>query len=215
MDMASENVVGAFSEEQAAAISGLSVYQLRAWNRDGFFHPTFGANEKGMPYGRLYSFRDLVALQVLDDLRNRKQIPLSHLREVSEKLAELGSAKWIATTLYVLGKRVVFRNPRTNAREEVVSGQRVFDIPLRVVARSTKARIQELNDRSAKVGKIERRRYVSSNRRVFSGTRVPVEGVVDFLRAGVSIRGVLSEFPSLSEADVQAAADELRANRAA
>jgi DNA-binding transcriptional MerR regulator len=209
--MDSENVIGAFSEEQASAISGLSPYQLRQWSREGIFHPAFEVEEKGVPYGRLYSFRDLVSLQVLDDLRNRKRVPLSHLRKVAERLAHLGDRRWIATTLYVLGRRVVFDNPRTKQREEVVSGQRVFNIPLRVVARNTREKIQQLNDRSSKIGKFERNRFVSSNRRVFSGTRIPVDGVIEFLAAGYHSDQILREFPDLTETDLNAAKQESRA----
>lgn len=205
-----DNVIGAFSEEQAAAISGLSIYQLRNWCDEGLIEPSFGLGKKGAPYGRLYSFRDLVSLQVLDDLRNRKKIPLSHLRDVSSRLAHMGDKKWIAATLYVLGKRVVFDNPRTSQREEVVSGQRVFDIPLRIVARNTRTRIEEINERSAKVGQVERRRFVSGNRRVFAGTRITVEGVIDFLRAGYADAAILREFPGLTAADIAVARSELR-----
>ncbi|MBY8335218.1 DUF433 domain-containing protein [Qipengyuania pacifica] len=203
-----ENVIGAFSEEQAAAISGVSLYQLRDWNKSGLFRPAFGADTQRVPFGRLYSFRDLVSLQVLSDLRNNKKIPLHHLKSVSEKIAHLGDARWIATTLYVLGKRVVFVNPRTQMREEIVSGQRVFNIPLRVVARNTREKIQSLNDRSDKAGSAEQRRFVSSNRRVFSGTRVPIRGIVDFIRAGYSHNDILREFPDLTEADLDLAERE-------
>lgn len=196
-------MIGAFSEGQASAISGVSVYQLRDWNRSGLFRPSFGADLERVPYGRLYSFRDLVSLQILNDLRNQKGIPLSHLKQVSEKIAHLGDERWIATTLYVLGKRVVFTNPRTKLREEVVSGQRVFDIPLRVVAKNTRRKIDELSDRSDRAGSIEKHRFVSSNRKVFAGTRVPVEGVLDYIRAGYSHAEILREFPDLTEVDLR------------
>lgn len=207
--MESENVIGAFSEEQAASISGLSIYQIRFWNKDGLIRPSFDAGQRGIPYGRLYSFRDLVSLQILDDLRNGKKVPLSHLREVSDKLAHMGDEKWIRSTLYVLGRRVVFENPGTKQREEIVSGQRVFDIPLRVVARNTREKIRKLNDRTAKAGTAEKRRFVSGNRRVFAGTRVPVSGVIDFLRAGYSTEAILREFPDLMPEDVTCAALEM------
>lgn len=208
--MESESVIGAFSEEHASAISGLSVFQLQSWCKEGLIKPSFATDQKGIPYGRLYSFRDLVSLQILNDLRNNKKIPLSHLREVAEKLSHLGDRKWIGLTLYVLGKRVVFNNPRTAQREEIVSGQRVFDIPLRVVARSTRDKIAELNDRSQKLGSAEQKRFVSGNRRVFKGTRVPVQGVIDFLKAGYSADQIIREFPDLTIEDISFAEGEIR-----
>jgi DNA-binding transcriptional MerR regulator len=116
--MESDNVIGAFSEEQASRISGVSLYQLRRWDRDGFFEPSFGSARPHTPFGRIYSFRDLVSLQVLSDLRNTKRIPLAHLKEVSRKLSHLGDRRWIATTLWVLGKRVVFDDPRSGERRD-------------------------------------------------------------------------------------------------
>lgn len=200
--MAENEVIGAFSDEQAARITGVSLHQLRQWDKSGFFSPSYGASQKHVPYGRLYSFRDLVSLQVLHDLRNEKKIPLSHLREVSSRLDHLGDARWTATTLYVLGKRVVFENPATLEREEVVSGQRVFNIPLRVVIRSTRKKIATLNSRTDRIGQVERNRYVAQNVPVFAGTRISVEEVLEFVRAGYTVAQIVREFPALHALDV-------------
>lgn len=203
--MEDENVIGAFSEEQASRISGVSIYQLRQWDREGFFPATFGAEGQHVPYGRLYSFRDLVSLQVLNDLRNDKKIPLSHLRDVSAKLSHLGDRKWSSTTLYVLGKRVVLEDPATKRREDVVSGQKVFNIPLRVVIKNTRNRIKELNNRDSAIGLFTRGKFVAHNELVFSGTRIPVAMVIEFHQAGYSLDNIIREFPDLTAADVEAA----------
>lgn len=202
----SDQVIGAFSEEQAVRLSNVSLNQLRRWDRDGFFHPSYGVAEKHVPYGRIYSFRDIVSLRVLNDLRNLKKIPLSHLREVSSHLAHLGDAKWTATTLYVLGKRVVFVDPRTSRREDVVSGQRVFDIPLRVVISSTKHAVMELSERrDDQIGKIVQARFISQSEPVLAGTRVPVTSIKEFAAAGYSTARIIREYPDLTEKDVKAA----------
>lgn len=207
--MGDGNVIGAFSDEQAARISGLSIHQLREWDRQGFFKPSYGTTCAHVPYGRIYSFRDLVSLQVLSDLRNEKKIPLQHLKLVSERLSHLGDKRWTATTLYVLGKRVVFENPQTRHREEVVSGQRVFNIPLRVVIKSTRDRIEKLGDRSKRAGTVEAHRFVAQNQRVFAGTRIPVVVVADYLRAGISEAKIISEFPVLRPADIAAVKEQM------
>ena len=181
-----DNIVGAFSEEQAARLSGVSLNQLRRWDADEFFCPSF-SDAKGVPFGRIYSFRDIVSLRVLNDLRNKKKISLSHLREVSRELSHLGDEKWTATTLYVLGRRVVFDDPRTNLRQEVVSGQRVFDIPLRVVISSTRRAVQELNDRSDRIGQVVRARFIAQNEPVIAGTRVSVTAIREFAEDGYSV----------------------------
>lgn len=197
-------MIGAFSEEQAASLSEVSLHQLRRWDAEGFFRPSY-SDQKGVPYGRVYSFRDLVSLRILNDLRNKKRIPLRHLRQVSEQLAHLGDARWTATTLYVLGKRVVFEDPRTSLRQEVVSGQRVFDIPLRVVISSTRAAVRKLGRRDSDVGQISRARFIAQNEPVVAGTRVPVSAVQDFAAAGYSAERIMREYPGLTKDDVAAA----------
>ncbi|MFM9853220.1 MAG: DUF433 domain-containing protein [Sphingomonadaceae bacterium] len=203
--MEGNNVIGAFSEEQASRISGVSIYQLRQWDSEGFFPAAFGVGKQHVAFGRLYSFRDLVSLRVLNDLRNEKKIPLSHLRDVSAKLSHLGDQKWSGTTLYVLGKRVVLEDPTTKNREDIVSGQKVLNIPLRVVIKNTRDRIKELNNRSSAVGLFTRGKFVSHNELVFSGTRIPVAMVIEFHAAGYSPAKILREFPDLTETDIEAA----------
>lgn len=203
--MSDDDVIGAFSEEQAERLSGVSINQLRRWDADEFFQPSFGASQRGLPYGRIYSFRDIVSLRILNDLRNNKDIPLWHLRDVSRILDHLGDAKWTATTLYVLGKRVVFSNPRTKKREDIVSGQQVLDIPLRVVIASTRRAVQDLNDRSERVGQFSQARFVAQDQLVLAGTRIPVSSVREFAEAGYSVQKIIREYPDLTEADVAAA----------
>jgi uncharacterized protein (DUF433 family)/DNA-binding transcriptional MerR regulator len=203
--MEGNNIIGAFSEEQASRISGVSIYQLRQWDSEGFFPAAFGVGKHHVPFGRLYSFRDLVSLRVLNDLRNDKKIPLSHLRDVSAKLSHLGDQKWSGTTLYVLGKRVVLEYPATRSREDIVSGQKVLNIPLRVVIKNTRDRIKELNNRDTALGQFTRGKFVSYNELVFSGTRIPVSIVIEFHEAGYSLTKILQEFPDLTKTDVEAA----------
>lgn len=198
------NIIGAFSEEQASRLSGVSINQLRRWDRDKLFRPSF-SDLQHVPYGRVYSFRDLVQLRVLNDLRNNKGVSLGHLHEVSKRLAHLGEERWIATTLYVLGKRVVYDDPRTNLRQEIVSGQRVFKIPLRVVIKSTRRAVLEMNSRRGKLGQVEKARFIAQNEPVVAGTRIPVATLNDYVRAGYPAAEIIREFPVLEEADIAAA----------
>ena len=103
-----DNVIGAFSEADAARLSGLSVGQLRGWDRRDFLKPSYAEPDRSLPYSRIYSFRDIVSLRVLGQLRNVYKVTMQHLGKVSKKLEHLGDAKWSAATLYVLGRRVVF-----------------------------------------------------------------------------------------------------------
>ncbi|MEQ1498058.1 MAG: DUF433 domain-containing protein [Novosphingobium sp.] len=213
--MERDNIIGAFSEEQASRISGVSIYQLRHWDKEGFFPAAFGTTQQHVPFGRLYSFRDLVSLQVLNNLRNDNKIALSHLREVSERLSHLGDQKWSSTTLYILGRRVVLENPATKHREDVVSGQRVFNIPLRIVIKNTKDRIKQLNNRTDTLGEFSKGKFVAHNEMVFSGTRIPVSLVIEFYQAGYATDKIIREFPDLTVADVEAAIKVFESREAA
>lgn len=116
-------VIAAFTEDEVRRLTGIRLRQLRYWDRTAFFRPSLIDNEDGDQVGSLYSFRDLVCLQVLNGLRNDNGVSLQHLREVKDKLAKLGADLWAKTTLYVLKKQVVFHNSETGDLEEVLTGQ--------------------------------------------------------------------------------------------
>lgn len=201
-----DNVVGAFSEVDAARLSGLSTGQLRSWDRSGFLHPAYRAAQAGLPYGRIYSFRDVVSLRVLGQLRNVHKVSMQHLRKVSETLAHLGERKWTATTLYVLGRKVVFEDPRTSGKVEIVSGQRVLDIPIHVVISDTRKAIGDLNRRlPSERGAVVHGRFTLQNEPVFKGTRIPVAAVKRYLDSGYEPAMIISEFPDLTLEDIEVA----------
>lgn len=114
----SNNIVAAFTIEQAARLTGVSRRQLGTWARNGFFSPSLSYGERG-PYARLYSFRDLLSLKVLHQLRNDTRVSMNHLKEVKRDLAHLGDDMWVKSTLYLLGKRVVIE-PMTKAGMKLV-----------------------------------------------------------------------------------------------
>lgn len=206
MSKEANNVVMAFTEEQVSKLTNISGRQLRHWDRTGFFVPTFAQDDRRQPLSRLYSFRDLVCLKVINSLRNDANVPLQHLRDVKEKLSHLGTDMWAKTTLFVLNKRVVFDNPETNSKEEIVSGQGVLQIPLKIVAGDMQKAAEELRKRDVSLsGKIEQKRNIAGNRPVIAGTRIPVSSVKAFANEGYSIQEIQREFPTLTESDIFAA----------
>ena len=214
--MADAEIIGAFSEYDAARLSGLTLNQIRHWDRIGFFVPSLADENRRQPFSRVYSFRDLVSLRVLGQLRNRHEVPLQHLRQVSDRLHDMGAQKWTATTLYVLGKRVVFDDPRDHKRKEIVSEQRVFDIPLRVAISDTREAIARLNKREeAETGRVRKQRFVMHGEAVFEGTRIPVSAVLRYLEAGYDAAAIVRAFPDLTEADIDAARSYRNGARAA
>jgi len=198
------NVISAFQESQVTRLTGISESQIRYWHRNGFFTGSFSFGDK--PSERLYSFRDLVCLKVVNTLRNEANVSLQELRAVKETLAHLGDDLWAKTTLYVLNKHVIFDNPATNSREEVVSGQAVLQIPLKVVAGDMKRVVADAKKRSGDVvGSIERKRGMLHSRPMIAGTRVPVEAIKAFVDAGYSAEDILRQYPFLLKEDVEAA----------
>ena len=196
-------VVAAFTEDHVSALTGITKRQLQYWDRDGFFTPSLAYEDRSFPYARLYSFRDVVCLKVLNELRNNSKCSLPHLKDVKERLLHLGPDMWAKTTLYVLNKRVVLKNPKTKGLEEVVSGQGVLQIPLQVVADDMKAKVEALRIRKpASVGQFEQRRNRMHNQLVIAGTRIPVRSVKAFHEAGYSIDRIKKEYPTLTDEDM-------------
>lgn len=207
MDRAETNsVISAFSEEQVAKLTGLTVHQLRHWDRTGFYSPAYADENRRAPFSRIYSFKDLVSLQILRALRNDLGCSLQHLREVKQKLEHLGDDKWSRTTLYVLRRKVVFHDSETGELREPVSGQAVFQLPLQVAKANMEGAVRNLRSRDrAKIGTIEQHRRVAHNAFVIGGTRIPVEAIKSFHRAGYTIEGILAEYPDITREDVEAA----------
>jgi uncharacterized protein (DUF433 family) len=198
-------VIGAFSEEHAEHLTGVSRKQLRHWERIGLLRPSY-ADEAHVPYGRIYSFRDLVSLRVLNELRNEGGCSIPHLLEVSKKLSRLSDDPWAATTLYVLNKRVVVVESGSRVKFELVSGQRLLDIPIRVRISGMRSRVAELNERGPdELGRVIRAKFVAQGQPTIAGTRIPVAAIKSFASAGYDTASILKEYPDLTPADVEAA----------
>lgn len=201
-----KNIIAAFTEDQTARLTGVTVRQLRNWDRTGFFVPSLAYEDRSQPLSRLYSFRDLVSLKILNSLRNELNVSLQHLRQVKYKLAHLGDDLWSNTVLFVLNKRVAFENPETRAKEEVVSGQGILQIPLEVVTGDMRRAVDAMRKRDETlVGQIERKKGIANSKPVIAGTRIPVSSIKAFADEGYTVEQILAEYPTLTKADVIAA----------
>lgn len=201
-----QNVVGAFSEEQVAALARVSRRQLVEWDRIGLLRPSYGVPDPHVPYGRIYSFRDLVSARVVGQLRNEHRVSVPHLLKTLEKLSALSDDPWSTTVLYVLGREVVVMEPGSRRKLKLLSGQRVLDIPLRLVIGSLRHDIARLNERgSDKIGQVSRAKFVAQNQPVIAGTRIPVSAIQSFAAAGYSVPAILKEYPDLKAEDIDAA----------
>jgi uncharacterized protein (DUF433 family) len=209
-------VVSAFTEDQASRLTGVSVNQLRYWDQTGLFSPQFADENRKAAFSRVYSFLDITALRVLNVLTKEYSVSVQHLREVAKKLCALDNGAWSRVTLYVLKRRVNFDDPEDGRQREIVSGQYSIGIPLEKVVSDTRRDIKALSERGIdQIGKIQRNRNVSHNAAVISGTRIPVRAIKNFHEDGYTIEQIISEYPSLSEADVKAAIEFEQGNKAA
>lgn len=196
----------AFSEDQVVRITGVSKRQLRYWDGKEFFVPSLAYRDRSRKYSRLYSFRDLVSLKILNELRNESRVPLSELERVKEKLRHFGDDVWLKTKLYVHKKNIAIVNPETQELEEVVTGQGVFKIAIEVVAGDMEEAINSFRRRDDSViGQFEKKRGVVHNQLVIKGTRIPVRSVKAFHEAGHSIEQIKKEYPTLTDEDIRAA----------
>src|SRR6185312_11675638 len=119
----SASIISAFTEEQVARLTGLSIGRLRYWDRTGFFVPSYASENRRVPYSRIYSFKDIASLRTISVLRNQHNVSLQHLRDVAKELPRLSDEGWTKIALYVLGKRVVLHDPETGQLREAVGGQ--------------------------------------------------------------------------------------------
>lgn len=202
------HVLSAFTERQASRLTGVSVRQLRYWDKTGLFTPQFADENRRNAYSRIYSFIDVKALRVMNALREGHGVSVQHLRAVAAKLCALDNGGWSRVTLYVLNGRVIFDDPQDGGQREIVSGQYCFDLPLAKVESDLRRDIAALSVRDAEqIGKIRRDRFVSHNSPVIAGTRIPVSAIRNFHQDGFTTQQIIAEYPGLTAADVKAAID--------
>lgn len=198
--------VGAFTEAQAARVTGLSVRQLRQWARTGMFPATHTAEGGGGR--RIYSFRDLVGLRTLAAIREVGRVSLTRLREAAGWLKREHETPWSSLKFWVGPKGTLyFGDPKSGA--PISAGppyQAGIPVALDEIVAQVRQQASALRHRApADVGQIARYRGVMGNARVFAGTRILVQTVAEMLEDGVGVEEILREFPTLTAADVAAA----------
>lgn len=199
------NIISAFSADQVVRLTGLTMRQLAYWDKLGFFQPQYAADDRRSPYSRIYSFKDVVGLRTLSILKKTYKCSLPHLREVAEKLATYSKTPWADLTLYVWKRKVQFDEPETGRTRSVVDGQYAL-LPIRSVMEDVRRDAERLRERTpSQIGQIEKHRYVSHQAAVISGTRIRVATILHFVEAGYSTADIVKEYPSLTEADIEAA----------
>lgn len=85
----------AFSVDHASRVTGLSKARLTRWDKLGFFSPEhLDEEDRGNPYARVYSFRDLVGLRTLKLLTDKYSVPLAELKKAATELEKRSDRPW-------------------------------------------------------------------------------------------------------------------------
>ena len=199
------NIISAFSANHVTRLTGLTMDQLAYWDRTKFFEPQYASDERRSPFSRIYSFKDVVGLRTLSILKKQHRVSLPHLRQVAEKLSNYSKTPWADITLYVLKRKVQFDEPGTGLTRGVLDGQYVL-LPIANIMEDVRREAELLKRRDpSQIGQIAKHRYVSHNQPVIAGTRIKVATILRFLEDGYSTEQILKEYPSLTEADIEAA----------
>jgi uncharacterized protein (DUF433 family) len=198
----------ALPDKRAAEIADISQRRLRYWEKTDLVTPDVERVISTRNVVRLYSLQRVVELVVASELR-RQGISLQHIRRIIDHLRRQDYRSPLREVRFALsGGRVMFQHADGSWEDSLHPFQgvmwQVIDLE------EIRARIQgRLTRRGADVGVIEKRRKVQASKPVFRGTRIPVEAVEGYLRAGKSTEAILEAFPSLTEEDIEAARAQL------
>jgi uncharacterized protein (DUF433 family) len=210
-----ENVVCAFSADHVVHLTGLTKAQLTYWDKTRFFEPQYADENRRAAYSRVYSFKDVVGLRTLSILRGKHGVSLPHLREVARELSTYSKTPWADIQLKVWNRKVQFDEPETGKTRGVIDGQYVL-LPLISVIEDVRREAEKLRQREpSQIGKLEKHRHIAHNALVIAGTRVPVSSILAFVDDGYPIAEILKEYPTLTEADIEAAIQHRKAGVAA
>lgn len=196
------------SRNRAAKIADLSTGQMAYWSRTDVVSPTVEVRVTGRSVARLYDYADLMSLLVAAELHERG-ISLIHIRRVVAHLRGRGYDRPLTQLVFATLKgHIYFQHDDggwegDNARDQMVLHE-VLDLePLRA---RIAAGIRRAPD---EVGRVERRSGTLGSKRVFAGTRVPIDTVRRYLAAGRTPDEIVVAFPVLTVADINAAAADV------
>lgn len=197
----------AFSIEDVARLTGLSIRRLAYMDRTKFFTPSYADENRRAAYSRVYSFRDVVGLRTIAIMRDEHRVPLQELRMIKPWLERHSDTPWASLSFYVAGRKVFFDDPETGARMAGRPvGQTAIPIAMEPIAKDMKAKVARLRERAPEqIGRVERNRHVVHNSWVVAGTRVSTAAIWEFHQAGYGTAEIIRQYPTLTAEDVRAA----------
>jgi len=209
MPVVTSNEVLGFSADQVSRLTELSPRQLRYWDDTEFFSPAFREDARRSPWARVYSFRDVVGLRAISEMRKHHHVPLQRLRRVGAELREQYDKPWSSLTFYMVGKQVFFQDAEQAAITRADhTRQALMPYALVRVEHEVIEKLREMRQRKdEQVGKITRNRHVAENQPVLEGTRIPTVAIWEFHQAGHTQQSILRAYPQLRASDLDAALD--------
>lgn len=206
----------AFTTPQAVKLTGLSARTISRWEDQGVFRASYVDDRPRKAYRRFYSFRDIVSLRTLHQLRRDHRVPLHQLRRVGDYLQGHAAAPWSSISFRAVGRSVEFIDPASGV---LVSsqpfGQGVFSIDLSEIAEETETDATSLLARNpSDIGRIVRHRHTMANSWVLAGTRIPTSAIWNFHEGGATLERILQAYPDLTAQDIQCAIQHEAATRA-
>ncbi len=191
----------------AARVVGVPEHRLRRWNQIGLVEPSVSSRLGGHPVWT-FSLEDLVQASVVRQLEDRGA-DVRTIRRIVEAVRSATDPKPLASLRWAIDSSDVFvgfpdgswvrgRRPKETVIQEVLELDEI------------RARAREAIQRPrSDAGAVEKRRRVVGNKEIFAGTRIPVEAVVDYLRAGASSKMITEAFPDLTDQDIALARQRL------
>lgn len=190
-----------FGAKRVNRLTGVSVRQLGYWDATDFYRPSYEDGIPGHTSTRFYSFRDLVALRTIHQIRKRVSLP--RLRELGQHIKEAHDTPWASLRFYLAGDGIVWLDPRNQAAfSDRPHEQRAMLVSVEEVANDISERIRSAKRRSEDVGKIVPKAH---KRGLIQGTAIPAAVVWDYHVEGYSTDRIIGQFPQLTPDDVAAA----------
>lgn len=200
------NIIRFFGADHVQRLTGLSAFQLREWDKAGFFAPQHAYENRRVAAGRVYSFQDVVGLRTLAVLSKTHRIRLPELKKTAKGLSQWSRTPWSSLTLYVLKREVHFQNPVTGNIQGAISGQLAVAIPLQDVMANMRTEADRLAERPREsIGIMDRRKFRMHNAWCVAGTRIPVSAIYNFTDAGYDPKQIVEQYPDLTVKDIRAA----------
>jgi uncharacterized protein (DUF433 family) len=187
---------------RAAEIAGVSRQRLYYWEKTHLVDPTVRRVVSPRNIVRLYSLDALVELVVTARLTEWPHVSTHYVRAVLGYLRSQGYAHPARELRFaVSGKQIFFQHDDGSWEGSRQPSQTVAVMLLDLV--EIRARIfRQLERQPEDVGRIARVRRVRSSRPVFSGTRIPVSAVAEYLAEDRSDADILAAFPELAADDI-------------